>query len=172
MRDPAPHVGPRLVYRAGPGILYRVAVGVLLAGLAVAFLGGASMSLLRPERPRVLLATLLVAAFLLLGTGVALLLRPAFIVTTEGITVRGYVRTRRMDWASIAHVEVDRSFFDRGATVVVLRDGRRVRCALTGSRFALHRGESMFDHGSDLLQPARPTRAAIDAHRRWLRGGR
>lgn len=56
--------------------------------------------------------------------------------------------------------------------MIATTDGRRVTSALTGSRFALHRGESTHDHGSDLLQPARPARAAIEAHRRWLHGAR
>ncbi|MFC0673348.1 hypothetical protein [Brachybacterium hainanense] len=45
-----------------------------------------------------------------------------------------------------------------------------LRPAITTARFALSRGESTSDHGPDLLQPARPARAAIDVHRRWLRG--
>lgn len=161
---------PRLVYRAGPSILYKLLIGAVLAILAVSLLGGALLALLVPQRPHLLLAAVALMMLIVLGGAVGLLLRPAFRVTTAGMEVRGYLSTHRLDWAEVAVIEIDRSLMNRGAVVIVARDGRRVTSALTGSRFALYRGESTFDHGADLLQPARPARAAIDTHRRWLHG--
>ena len=92
-----------------------------------------------------------------------------FTVTTDGITVHGLLRRARIPWSEVAVVEVDRSLLGRGATVVVTHSGRRVRSELTSPRYALRRGEPTADHGEDLLFPARPTRAAIEAHRDFLR---
>ncbi|WP_394214195.1 PH domain-containing protein [Brachybacterium vulturis] len=161
---------PRLVYRAGPSIPFKVLIGAVLAILAISLLGGMLLALLVPERPHLLLAAAALVMLVVLGGAIGLLLHPAFSVTTRGMEVRGYLRTRRLDWPEVALVEIDRSLMNRGAVVIVTRDGRRVTIALTGSRFALYRGESTFDHGPDLLQPARPARAAIDTHRRWLHG--
>lgn len=162
--------GPRLVYRAGPSWLYKLLVAALLTILTITLLGGALLAALVPRRPQVVLVAVCLLLLVGLGSTLALLLRPAFLVTSDGVVVRGYLRTHRLAWSDIALVEVDRALMNRGATVVVTRDGRRVTSALTGSRFALYRGESAHDHGPDLLQPARPTRAAIDMHRRWLHG--
>lgn len=46
----------------------------------------------------------------------------------------------------------------------------QVLCTITEARSAMRRGERTSDHGPGLRGAARPTRAAIDAHRRWLRG--
>ncbi len=167
---PVAHRNPRVFYRAGPSTLYKVLVAVQLTILTLTMSSGVLLAVLVPEDPHLPLAAVCLLMLCVLGTGVALLLRPAFRVTTVGIEVRGYLVAHRLGWAEIAVVEIDRALMNRGATVVVLRDGRRIRSALTGSRFALYRGESIHDHGSDLLQPARPTRAAIDTHRRWLHG--
>ncbi|ATG51745.1 hypothetical protein CFK38_09575 [Brachybacterium vulturis] len=130
----------------------------------------ALLALLVPQRPHLLLAAVALMLLIVLGGAVGLLLRPAFRVTTAGMEVRGYLSTRRLDWPEVAVIAIDRSVMNRGAVVIVARDGRRVTSALTGSRFALYRGESTFENGPDLLQPARPARAAIDTHRRWLHG--
>lgn len=161
---------PRLLYRAGPSILFRVVVSILLLALTFTLLSGALLALLVPDRPHLPLAGLAVLMWILLGGALALVLRPSFRVSSQGIEVRGYLSTTRLSWPQIALIDVDHALMNRGATVVVLHDGRRVTSALTGSRFALYRGESVHDHGPDLLQPARPTRAAIDAHQRWLHG--
>lgn len=91
-----------------------------------------------------------------------------FRVDPLGVELRGILRTHRIPWQQVAIVEVDRSFLHRGATVVVTRDGRRRRSELTAARWALRRGERTSDHGSSLTDPARPTRAAIAAHRDYL----
>lgn len=91
-----------------------------------------------------------------------------FTVTTEGVIVRNLLRWSRIPWDAVAVVEVDRSVLGRGATVIVRRDGTRVRSELTAARSAIRRGESTFDHGPDLMQPARPTRAAMQAHQEFL----
>lgn len=95
-------------------------------------------------------------------------LRQSFTVTAEGLVIVGMLRTRRILWQRVRIVEVDRSFMTRGAALIVMNDGRRIRAPLTAARFALWRGESPLDHGGDLLAPARPTRAAIDAHRDFI----
>lgn len=165
--DNSPH-REQVLYRARYGLLMRILVPVLCLVVAGPFLLGAALALFVPERPNILLAVVCVGIMALGVCLLLLLLRPAFIVSTQGIEIRGHVGRERIPWERIAVIEVDRSLMNKGATVVVLHDGRHVTSALTGSRFALRRGESTFDHGPDLLQPARPTRAAIDAHRRWL----
>lgn len=159
-----------VLYRAGPGILYRVVVGLMLAVLIATMVGAIALALLVPARPHWPLAIVCLVMLMVLGAAVAGLLRPAFVVTAAGIVDRTYLGTRRIPWPEVSVIEIDPALMNRGATVVVRRDGSRVRSAITGSRFTVHRGESPMDHGQDLLQPARPTRAAIDAHRRWGRG--
>lgn len=161
---------PRLIYRAGPSVLYMIPVGVLLMIFTATMLGGILLALLIPEEPNLVLAGATLVPLLVLGAAVVLLLRPAFRVTTAGVELRGCLSSRTLTWPEIAVIEIDRSLMNRGAVVVVTKEGRRVTSALTGSRYAMRRGESTFDHGPDLLQPARPARAAIDTHRRWLDG--
>jgi len=160
----------QLVYRAGASHLYRVLLGLVLAVLTVTLLGGMLLALLVPERPHLLLAAVALVMLLVLAGAIVLLLRPSFRVTTQGLEVRGPLSTRRLGWSEVAVVEIDHSLTNRGAVVIATKDGRRITSALTGSRFALYRGEPISDHGHDLMQPARPARAAIDTHRRWLHG--
>lgn len=96
--------------------------------------------------------------------------RSAFLVTTEGVVDRWSIGGRRASWEDVERIEVEQQFHGRGRTVVVTRSGRRWSSLITSPRHSLLRGESTFDHGPDLRTPAIPTRAAIDAHVRYLRG--
>jgi Na+/H+ antiporter NhaD/arsenite permease-like protein len=167
MSTPASSQVPRVLYAARPATLPRVVSAVLLAVLALWTVLLTVEALREPTRGR----WLIVVFCLVLGTLVGLgLLRPAFLVTPEGLVSRGPLRTRRVAWAEVARVEVGTSVLERGATVVVLRDGRTLVPPITAARRAVFRGESTGDHGHDLRHPAAPTRAAIDAHVRYLRG--
>lgn len=161
---------PAVLYRARPGPLIIALVVLLLSVITLFVLGGVLLALLLPERPNWLLAAVCLLLTVVLDALVLLLLRPSFTVSTAGIVDRAVLSTRRISWPEVAVIELEPAAMDRGATVIVLRDGRRLRSGITSSRRALYRGESPVDHGPDLLRPARPTRAAIDAHRRYLRG--
>ena len=162
-----------VLYTARPAMWFRLVL--LVECVAVAgIIGGGAVSLLLADgspSPLGLVAIVLAAPCVILGLVLALLgQRPRFAVTTAGVEIRTLLRSRRIPWADVAIIEVDRGWVHQGQTVVVLHDGRRIGAPITEARSAMRRGESVFDHGSDLMQPARPTRAAIDAHRRWLRG--
>lgn len=162
--------GPRVLYVARPAWWPRA----LIVGLALIFLIPAApallWSLLDGEGPHWWSVTFVVgASSVVLGVAV-LAQRPRFVVSTDGILVRGLVRTHRVTWPDVARVEVDQGTLMRGQTVVVTRSGTRVGSSITAASFALRRGESTYDHGPDLRHPAIPARAAIDAHQRYLHG--
>lgn len=161
---------PSLIYRAGPSPLYKIMVAVLLLILIVPLLGWTALALLVPERPMLLLAAAPLLPLALFGGMLLLMLRPAFTVTSRGVELRGCFSTRSVDWPGVRVVEIDRYWFHRGGVVIVTRDGRRLKSALTNSRNTLYRGEPLADHGPDLMHAARPARAAIETHRRWLHG--
>ena len=165
-----PDSGPRLIYRAGPSSLNKVFVAVLLLILIVPLLGWTALALLAPERPMLLLAAAPLVPLVLFGGMLLLILRPAFTVTSRGVELRGCFSTRRVEWPEVRVVEIDRYWFNRGGVVIVTLDGRRLKSALTNSHSTLYRGESPYDHGPDLMHAARPARAAIETHRRWLHG--
>lgn len=97
--------------------------------------------------------------------------RQRFTVTTAGIDVVSYLSTRHLPWADITLVRVGPpSFLAPRATEIVLADGSTVRPVATSMNFALWRGETPLAHGADGTSPTRCTRAAIDAHRRYLAG--
>ncbi|ATG54593.1 hypothetical protein CFK41_07315 [Brachybacterium ginsengisoli] len=145
-------VGVGIVLMVGPG-----AVALLVAEGGPSPWGWAALGLSLPF--------LLVVVVL-----VVLAQRPRFTVTTSGIEIRTPLRTRRLPWQDIALIEVDEGWIHQGQTMVVLRDGRRIGAPITAARSAMRRGERTSDHGPGLRGAARPTRAAIDAHRRWLSG--
>ncbi|MBB5831158.1 PH domain-containing protein [Brachybacterium aquaticum] len=163
----------RVLYVARPAPWVR-AVTLGVGVLVVLILGATSLAVLGsdPGSPLARAAALLLvlpsalAVAVLIGLGQ----RMRFTVTTAGVLIRTMFRTRRIPWEQIARIEVDTGWVHQGQTVAVLHDGRRIRAPITEARSAMRRGESTWDHGPDLTAPARPTRAAIDAHRRWLRG--
>ncbi|GAB3702018.1 hypothetical protein GCM10028815_09720 [Mariniluteicoccus flavus] len=115
-------------------------------------------------------AALCVAGMLAGAAPAVMGLRMAFTVTTDGLEVATATRTRRIPWPEVGVIRISRATFSRGATEVVTKDGRSIVVHLTAARAAIRRGERTSDHGHDLLQPSRPTRAAMDAHTRHLRG--
>ena len=161
---------PAPIYRVGASTLYKAIVAVLLLIVSVPLLGGTALALLAPERPMFLLAAAPLLPLVIFDGMLLLILRPAFTVTSRGVELRGCFSTRRVDWPEVRVVEIDRHWFNRGGVVIVTRDGRRLKTALTNSHNTLYRGEQLADHGPDLMHPARPARAAIDTHRRWLHG--
>jgi hypothetical protein len=165
---PLPH--ETVLYRASiAGWMRGLGLGAvaLLAALALAWNLGLLLRGAGPTPWSVLAGLLFVAVP---AVPILLGLRQSFTVTTHGITVVGQLRTRRIPWARIRVVRVSQRLIDRGAADVVLHDGSTVRSPLTAARSAIRRGESAYDHGADLRSPARPARAAIEAHRRYLRG--
>jgi hypothetical protein len=169
-----------------PTVLYRAAVlpwlRVLVLSLVWTFsLGPAVMvwvvaaSAMDASRPSSRIIGLCAAALILaLLAGVLFVVvrgtSAAFVVSTSGITVRGIFRTVHVPWHEVTVVQVDPRYTHRGQALVVRRDGTRVGSPVTAARYAMRRGESTFDHGPQLLDAAFPVRAAIDAHRRYLRG--
>ncbi|MGP9747127.1 PH domain-containing protein [Brachybacterium sp. AOP29-B2-41] len=108
---------------------------------------------------------------LLLGCLLVVSARQHFTVTTAGIDVASYLRTRHLPWSSIRLVRVGPpTVFSPRATELVLADGSTVRPFATSMNFALWRGETPLSHGADGTAPTRCTLAAIDAHRRYLAG--
>lgn len=162
--------GPGLIYRAGPSALYKIMVAVLLLIGSVPLLGWTALALLVPERPTLLLAAAPLLPLALFGGMPLPILRPAFTVTSWSVELRGCFSTRSVDWPGVRVVEIDRYWLNRGGIVIVTRDGRRLKSALTHSHNTLYRGEPLTDHGPDLMHAARPARAAIETHRRWLHG--
>lgn len=162
-----------MLYTASPALWVRIML--LVVGLSVAgMIGGISLTLLfANEGPSALgwialaLATPCVLVVLLAAV---LGQRPRFTVSTAGVEIRTPLRTRRLPWSEVAIIEVDQGWVHEGQTIVVLRDGRRIGAPITEARSAMRRGERTTDHGPGLREAAIPTRAAIDAHRRWLRG--
>ncbi|WP_129658125.1 PH domain-containing protein [Rothia halotolerans] len=165
---PQPH--ETVLYRAAiAGWMRLLALGavMLLAALALAWNVGLFLRGAGPTAWSILGTLLFIAVP---STPILLGVRQSFTVTTLGITVVGQLRTRRIPWAEVRVVRISQRLMDRGAADVVLRDGTTVRSPITAARSAIRRGESTFDHGADLKSPARPARAAIEAHRRYLRG--
>lgn len=169
---------PVVLYRAEMIIGLRVLVLVLAAiaaAIPIALLIGILVAAREARTPALaLLAWSGAGLILVLLAGGAVLLirgvRSTFTVTTAGIEVRGLVSTVRIPWSDVAVIHVDPRHFHRGQALVIRRDGTQVGSSVTAARYAMRRGESTFDHGPELLHPAIPVRAAIDAHQRYLRG--
>lgn len=161
---------PRVLYAATLAPWMRLFT-FAVAGLLTLFLGSAVLSGIFAGRgPSWILVAIVVPVLVMVIAMVVLANRLSFTVTTIGIDIRGYFHTYRIPWSDVAVIEVDRSYWHQGQTVVVTRSGQRIGSVITETRTAMRRGESRFDHGPDLMQPAKPTRAAIDAHQRYLRG--
>ncbi|MFC7621947.1 PH domain-containing protein [Microlunatus sp. GCM10028923] len=159
----------RILYRASFAPWLRVLAGALAVMTVVGFGAPIRNWLVNDRGPDWVPIFSGVALVILLmiiwrGTG------QSFVVSTAGLAVRGWFRTVRIPWSEVAAIEVDRRFLSLGQTVVVTRTGRRVGSVVTGARSAFRRGEAASDHGPDLLQPAIPTRAALDARERHCRG--
>lgn len=119
--------------------------------------------------PVVLAILLVLAAATLLVLGLRAQ-RLAMRVRTRGIEVHGYLRDRWLPWERIAVIENGDHWYWRRATRIVMVDGERITPVVTSYQFLMFRGETYDDAARDPRIPQVPTRAAIDLHRRWLRG--
>lgn len=172
MHDAAPEV----LYVARPAPWFRaVSLGfgaLLVAGLTALTVASTASDDGAPAI-RLAMCTMSASSAIAIAVLVALLTqRLRFTVTTAGVVLRSFVRTHRIGWPQIAVVAVDTGWSQRGQTLLAPHDGRRLGSPITEARSAMRRGERTRDHGPDLMTPARPTRAAIDAHVRFLRGHR
>lgn len=167
--NPQPSSAETVHYRAAPAPWLRVLAGALAVATIVGF-GAPLRSWLvsdrGPDWVPVVCAGTMVILLVIIWRGST----QAFVVSARGVSVRGWFRTVMIPWSEVAAVEVDRRFLSPGQTVVVTRSGRRVGSPITGARSAFRRGESAADHGPDLLQPALPTRAVLEAWERHRRG--
>lgn len=111
-----------------------------------------------------LMVVLLIVAMVLIGT------RLQFTVDDEGLSVLHYFRSHRFPWAEVAVIEQSTAYWTSGAVVAVLKNpsGHRITALATTDRMAVYRGENIFSWGRPASELRPPTRAAIDAHRRWL----
>ncbi|MFC7374774.1 MULTISPECIES: PH domain-containing protein [unclassified Brachybacterium] len=96
--------------------------------------------------------------------------RLAMIVTTEGITVRELLRTRRVPWEQVHLIDEAPHWYHRRLTCIVLTDGTRIAPLVTNYLSLRLRGEPWDRAARDRHVPMVPTRQAAAAHRRWLRG--
>ena len=111
-----------------------------------------------------LMVVLFSLAAMLIGT------RLQFTVDDEGLTLVHYVRSHRIRWEEVAVIQQTADYWTAGAAVVVLKEplGRRITALATTDRMAVYRGENFLRWGSPATELRTPTRAAIEAHRRWL----
>ncbi|WP_374928755.1 PH domain-containing protein [Kytococcus sedentarius] len=163
-----PNSGRRLLHRSQiVGVfwaLMALPLGILL--LLTIFLG---VLALRAEHPAV---TAGMGAICLVLVGIMVWVvqsfRQRFDVTTEGIEMRGILRTVTVPWEEVARIEVDRRFFARGGVVVVTTRGRTHRPRMTWPRMALMRGETLAEVNRAWEWGSPPARAARAAHQEHL----
>lgn len=158
-----------ILYRAPLVNVGRILALVIVSVPALILLGIGVLLLVGDSRNPLLLIVsippvLVVCALIVIAT------RLRFTVSTSGLTIVNYLVTHRFAWDEVQLIRTAQDFFLRGATTVITRDGRAVTAMVTSSNYALWRGESPWDHGSDLRAGGRPAQAAIDAHQRHLRG--
>jgi hypothetical protein len=113
------------------------------------------------------LGLLLIGLYLLSGWRGS---RMAMNVTTAGIEVRGYWRDHWIPWPQVARIEQSTHWYWRRATCIVTQSGQRIIPILTAYQYLLFRGEPYNATTRDPNALQLPTRIAIDAHRRFLRG--
>lgn len=159
-------------YRAIRTWWVRAALGLVFVPGSLLVLGSGAMLLTTESVAGILGALLCLSLVLFIGLVWFVGTRIQFLVDDDGITIVHYLRTRRIPWEQVAVIEQSSSYWTFGATVVVLREpvGRRITALATTDRTMIHRGENPFAHvGAESANaPRRPTRAAIDAHRRWI----
>lgn len=112
------------------------------------------------------------------GTFIALTWRStsmAMVVTTTGIEVRGYWIRRWIPWEEIARIESSTHWYWRRATCIhthhtLSANGERIIATVTAYQYIFWRNEPYDAQAHDPREHLVPTRVAIDAHRRYLRG--
>jgi hypothetical protein len=150
----------------------RAALGCVVGSACLVMLG-AGVLLLTLDSVVGVLGAVLCLMVVLLGIAMVLIgTRLQFTVDDEGLTLFHYLRSHRIPWEEVAMIEQSAAYWTSGAVVVALREplGRRITALATTDRMAIYRGENIFSWGSPATEQRPPTRAAIDAHRRWLAG--
>lgn len=99
----------------------------------------------------------------------------AMVVTTTGIEVRGYWIRRWVPWEQIARIESSAHWYWRRATCILTHhsltaNGERIIATVTAYQYIFWRNEPYDAQARDPREHLVPTRVAIDAHRRYLRG--
>lgn len=150
-----------------------LAVGGVVALLALTPFVALLFTVTESAASYVAVVALLLACLVLLGLFGLLMwrsLRMAMRVSTRGIEVRGLLRDHWIPWEQVARVETSDHWYWRRATRIVTTDGRRVDAVVTAYQNLFFRGEPYDAAARDPRVPQLPTRLAIDAHRRSLRG--
>lgn len=96
--------------------------------------------------------------------------RISMTVTTDGIMVCNILRDRWIPWERVQIIETGTHLNWSRATSIVTTDGERIEARITAWRSLYFRGEFHDAAARDPRIPQLPTRCAIDAHRRYLRG--
>ena len=159
-------------YRALKTGWIRAALGCVV-GFGCLVMTGTGVLLLTLDSAAGVLGAVMCLAVVLLSIVIMLIgTRLQFTVDDEGLTLLHYLRSHRILWEEVAIIEQTASYWASGAVVVVLKEplGRRITAFATTDRMAVYRGENIFSWGSPVTEQRPPTRAAIDAHRRWLAG--
>ncbi|WP_088818888.1 PH domain-containing protein [Kytococcus aerolatus] len=157
---------PHVLYEARLATWSRV-LGLVLVGASLLGAAACVAAALTAEQGGVRLAfVLLTLAWLAVAAAAARATGQRFTVTSQGLEMRGILRTVRLAWAEVHRIEADRRFWAHGGVLVHATNGRRHRPAITRSRYAVHRGESV----REAFEPAgpRPLRAAVAAHQQYL----
>lgn len=148
----------------------RAGMGCVVGFSSLFVLGAGAMLLTLDSVAGVLGAGVCLMVVLFSLTAMLIGTRLQFTVDDEGLTLVHYVRSHRIRWEEVAVIQQTADYWTAGAAVVVLKEplGRRITALATTDRMAVYRGENFFRWGSPATELRTPTRAAIEAHRRWL----
>lgn len=157
----------RIIQRVGLSIALLIWLGVAVFLAVVGFVAADSAAF-------VAVVVVLAVCGLLFGAFLAWEVwrtaRMAMNVTTAGIELRGMLRDHWIPWHEVAFVEQSRHWYWRRATSIVTTSGRPVVALVTSYQYLFFRGEPYDSVSRDPRIPLIPTRVAIDAHQRYLRG--
>ena len=148
----------------------RAGMGCVVGFSSLFVLGAGAMLLTLDSVAGVLGAGVCLMVVLFSLTAMLIGTRLQFTVDDEGLTLVHYVRSHRIRWEEVAVIQQTADHWTAGAAVVVLKEplGRRITALATTDRMAVYRGENFFRWGSPATELRAPTRAAIEAHQRWL----
>ena len=148
----------------------RAGMGCVVGFSSLFVLGAGAMLLTLDSVAGVLGAGVCLMVVLFSFTAMLIGTRLQFTVDDEGLTLVHYVRSHRIRWEEVAVIQQTADYWTAGAAVVVLKEplGRRITALATTDRMAVYRGENFFRWGSPATELRAPTRAAIEAHQRWL----
>lgn len=157
---------------AGAMLLTLIAAGVILPTV-ISAAGGETSTATTSPGVTVLIVVLAIIGIAVLASVGTLMWRGtnlAMNVTTAGIEVHGYLRTQWLPWEQVQVIESSAHWYWRHATCIVTTSGERVLPIVTSYQFLYFRGDPHDAVSRDPRVPQLPTRVAIDAHQRWLRG--